>query len=109
MTNAALDFSELEFTSEAELQYFSEAVLGEEIRNFLNSTTGKYLHGRAINMKEEAKEQLLKHSPDTEYGRRKIQRLQRNAEMAEMFMRWCAEGIHQGNEAYHQLQVAREQ
>ena len=37
----------VEFVNEQERQYFAEAVLGEEVRQFLQSDVGRYLHGRA--------------------------------------------------------------
>ena len=40
--------SSIEFVNEQERAYFAEAVLGEEVRQFVASDVGRYLHGRAV-------------------------------------------------------------
>ena len=41
------DYSTVEFINDQEREYFAEAHLGEQVRSFLVSPAGRYLHGRA--------------------------------------------------------------
>lgn len=101
------DFSDLEFTSEDEFRYFQTAMLGEQFRTFLTSQVGRMLHTRAIKEVEEAKLELLQCDPTTDDGVREILRLQRKADIADSFMRWCADAISDGEEAYAQMEEIR--
>jgi hypothetical protein len=106
-----INFDDIDFTSEAEREYFQEALLGERVYEFLNSEVGRYLHGRAKQEREEAKEQLivLGCKLDSTYGRRKIKQYSDMAENADNFMRWCADAITSADEATKMLRVVREE
>lgn len=96
-----------DFLDESERLYFAQAHLGVEVTQFLSSNVGRYLHGRAIQEYEQAKEDLLKCNVRTLFGRRKALKIQQKAETAQMFMRWCAEAIMDGRNAEQELENYR--
>lgn len=97
----------LQFVDERERLYFAQAHLGIEVHQFLGSNVGKLLHGRAIQEYEQAKEDLLKCNLGNWFGRRKAQKLQQQAAIADRFMRWCAEAIMDGHAAEQELEEYR--
>jgi len=97
------DLQNIEFISPQEREYFARAHLGEEAIQFLNSNIGKYLHGCAKQEVDTLRDALEECNPDSIFGRRKIRRLQRKAEVARYFMQWCAEVINDGEFAFQQL------
>jgi len=98
----------IEFISPQEREYFARAHLGEEAIQFLNSNIGKYLHGCAKQEVELLRDALEQHNPDSIFGRRKIRKLQKKAEVARYFMQWCAEVINDGEHAFQQLKQDEE-
>lgn len=98
----------LQFVDDREKQYFAEAQLGLQVRDFLASPAGRYLHGRAKLELEEVKEELLKLNPYSLFGRRAFKRLKERQAHAENFMRWCAEAITEGVQAERKLEEYRE-
>jgi len=92
------------FETEQEHVFFAEAKLGIDVEKFLKSDVGRLLHGRARLELEEAKTALLECNPNTLFGRRKIKKLQNQAQLASWFMNWCAEAITDGRNAEIQLQ-----
>lgn len=107
MSAKADNVIEYDFLNEQERLYFAEARLGIEVEKFLKSDVGRYLHGRARQEYEEAKELMLECNPSTLLGRRKIRKLQNKAQTAARFMQWCAEGIANGRGAEVQLEDYR--
>lgn len=97
----------IEFVSEQEQQFFAEAMLGDEVRDFLNSTTGRFLHGRAKIVRDKCVSELFELDPYTPEGKREFEKLKREASIAEYFMQWCAEAIINGNNAESQLSEYR--
>lgn len=85
-------------------ELLARARLGEQVRAFLTSPVGRYLHGRLKIDYEESKEQLLQCSLFTPWGRRKAQRLQRRGEMAQQTMSYLAEAILDGDAALTELE-----
>lgn len=94
----------LEFVDEREKRHFATAQLGEQVRDFLGGPTGRYLHGRAKQQYEECKELAIGCNPHSLFGRRKLARLQKDAEIARLFMSWCADAITEGEYSYSALQ-----
>ena len=94
----------LEFVDEQERSHFAKAQLGEQIRDFLASPAGRYLHGRAKILLRESQELALECNPDSLFGRRKLRRVQQDAAVARMFMTWCAEAITEGEMSFRELQ-----
>lgn len=92
------------FEGDHEQMLFAEATLGLEVESFLNSKTGRWLHGRAKLELEEIKSELLNANPNTFFGRRKIKKLQNRAQLAQWFMDWCTEAIVSGRNAEIQLE-----
>lgn len=99
--------SQLEFVDRTEQEYFAQAKLGEDVREFIVSPVGRYLHGCAKQEVERYRDALEQCNPDSIYGRRKIRRLQKKADAARFFMTWCAEAIQIGDMAYQQLEEYR--
>lgn len=107
----AVKYEGVEFVDETERELFARAELGEQVRAFLTSDVGRYLHGRSKNMLEQAKEDML--AVDTERwwglpGRRRMRKLQQQAELARTFMKFCADAIIDGNHAAVELKEYRE-
>ena len=94
----------MKFADEKERELYAAATLGEDARNFLASSVGKYLHGRAVNDLEQAKEDLLKVDPDSFWGRRKFRKIQQRAEIAQKFIGYLVDAIQDGDMAYQELQ-----
>jgi hypothetical protein len=94
----------LAFVDEQERMHFAKAQLGEQVRDFLASPAGRYLHGRAKQLLDECQANALDCNADSFFGRRKLKRYQRDAEVAKMFMSWCAEAIVEGEMSFRELQ-----
>lgn len=101
-----------QFIDEQERTYFAQARLGDDIRSWLNSDVGKFLHGCAKLELNTVRDELEKISPEMlwmrPFTRRKLKRLQLRAEAARLFMRWCAEAMSEGDFAFRQLETYRE-
>lgn len=100
---------EIDFIDEHERQYFEEARLGQDVRQFLNSRPGRYLHGRAKLVLQEAKESAIEVDLEEEGAKEKLRKLQQDARFAREFMRWCADAIENGEAAETQLDSYRDQ
>ncbi len=97
----------IEFVDEGERLHFAHAHLGNNVRTFLASQVGRYLHGRAKLELEEARDAILDCNPNSFLGRRKINKIQRQAESAKLFIRWCTDAITEGNFAEQELESYR--
>ncbi len=97
------DMSGIEFVDEGERLHFAHAHLGNNVRTFLASAVGRYLHGRAKLELEEARDAILDCNPNSFFGRRKINKIQRQADGARNFIRWCTDAITEGNFAEQEL------
>lgn len=91
--------SHLSFVDEQEKQYFAEAVVGQEMLDFLNSTTGQFLHGCAKQVKQECVAKMFELDPYSAKGKKEHERIKREAWCAQHFMKWCAEAIQTGRDA----------
>lgn len=100
------DLSNIEFTDDNERMYFAKAKLGDDVLTFLNTPVGRYLHGCAKQELELLREEMEGIDPDGRlsfFSRRKLRRLQKKAQAARYFMRWCTEAIMEGEHAFRQL------
>jgi hypothetical protein len=93
----------IEFIDETERQAFARARLGSDVVDFLHSSSGRYLHGRAKLQIEQAREDALNCNPYTPWGRRKWKKIQHDAAVARAFVQWCADAIVDGNHAEQEL------
>lgn len=98
----------IEFINEQERQYFAEAVLGEDIRSFLVSTVGRFLHGRAKAVYDKCVDEVFALDPYTAEGKRERARLMADAWAAKHFMQWCSEAMQGGDIAATQLESYRD-
>ena len=103
------DPTQLEFVNEQEQQYFAEAVLGEEARQFLQSSVGRYLHGCAKQEYDQCRDKMWDLDPYTPEGKREFLQLKRQAQAAAFFLRWCVEAIQRGDQAATMLETYREE
>lgn len=94
----------LEFVDAREREHFAKAQLGEQIRAFLTSPAGRFLHGRAKLQLQEAQVQALDCNLDSFFGRRKLKRLQKEGGIATAFMSWCADALQEAELSYRELQ-----
>lgn len=106
--NEAFDYSTVHFVSEQEREYFAEAHLGEQVRSFLVSSAGRYLHGRAKQTINDCKDELATIDPTEKGGIAKWKAIKQNMSNAESFMSWCADAIVNGDNAAKQLEEYRE-
>lgn len=103
-----LGVGRVEFINDQEKQYFAEAMVGEDVQSFLNSTAGIYLHGRAKQVYERCREEIFEIDPYTPEGKKEHERIRREAWCAQQFLRWCAEAIMDGRNAATQLESYRD-
>ena len=104
----AADPTQLQFINEAERQYFAEAVIGEDIQQFLMSTTGQFLHGCAKSEYDRCRDQMFDTDPYTMEGKKEYLRLKAEAWAASHFMQWCVDAVLRGREAEGMLKSIRE-
>ena len=100
--------SHIEFVNDQERQYFAEAMVGEEVNGFLNTTIGIYLHGRAKQVYNACIKEMFDLDPYSPEGKKTYSRLKRDAWCAEHFMQWCADAIIEGQQAATQLETYRD-
>ena len=93
------DPTQLEFINDTEAQYFAEAVIGEEVRQFLTSTIGRYLHGCAKSEYDQCRDKMFDLDPYSAEGKREYLKLKAKAWSASHFMQWCVEAMQKGSEA----------
>ena len=105
----AADPTQLNFINDAERQYFAEAVIGEEVRQFLVSSVGQFLHGCAKAEYDRCRDKMFDLDPYTQEGKKEYMNLKADAWAAAHFMQWCAEAIQNGNVAGTMLEQIGEQ
>ena len=103
------DPTQLEFINDSEEQYFAEAVIGEEVRQFLSSSVGRFLHGCAKAQYDKCRDKIFDIDLYTAEGKREYEKLKMDAWAASHFMQWCVQAMQQGNEAETMLNEIREQ
>ena len=106
----AEQYEGIDFVDENERVIFARAALGEKVRDFLASDVGRLLHHRCKIQLEQAKTDML--TVDTERwwgipGRRRMQKLQQQAQLAQMFMKFLGDAIVDGNNATVELDEYR--
>lgn len=104
--------AEPEFIDTKERELFARASLSQNVRDFLESDTGRYLHGRARAEIERCQVEALRCDPGWGWfrwsaGRRKLLQLRHEAGVAQKFVLWCAEAIVDGENAYTELKEYR--
>ena len=102
------DYSNVHFVSDQEREYFAEAHLGEQVREFLQSPVGRYLHGRAKADIDEGKDKLADIDPRTSEGIAEWKQVKQDMANAEAFMRYLADAINHGDMAAQLLEEYRE-
>lgn len=105
----AADPTQLRFINDAERQYFAEAVIGEEMRQFLVSSVGQFLHGCAKSEYDRCRDRMFDLDPYTQEGKKEYMNLKADAWAASHFMQWCGEAIQNGNTAGTMLEQIGEQ
>ena len=100
--------SGIRFINDQERQYFAEAMVGEEVTSFLNSTSGQYLHGRAKKVYNQCVQDMFEINPYTAEGKKEHDRIKRDAWCALHFMEWCSDAIIEGKQAAVQLETYRD-
>ena len=100
--------SSIEFVNEQEREYFAEAVIGEEVRQFLLSSVGQYLHGCARQEYDLCRDKMFNIDPYMPEGKQEFLKLKREAAAAGFFMRWCVEAMSRGDQATTMLENYRE-
>lgn len=103
-----LKIGRVEFINDQEKQYFAEAMVGEDVQSFLNSTAGIFLHGRAKQVFNKCQKEMFENDPYTPEGKKAYERIKRDAWCAEHFLKWCAEAIMDGRNAATQIESYRD-
>lgn len=106
--------AEIEFIDAKERELFARASLAQDVRDFLESNTGRYLHGRARAELERCQVEALECDPGFGVfrwgrGRRKLLALRQDAAVARRFIQWCAEALMDGDVAYQELKEHRKE
>lgn len=98
----------VEFADEQERALFGEAVLGEDVREFLRThPVGRYLHHRAKLAIQQAQIDALEVDPDGWSwfrSRNKLRQIRQRAAVARAFVGWLSEAIMNGDSAAAQLE-----
>ena len=102
------DPTQLEFINDAEEQYFAEAVIGVEMKGFLLSSAGKFLHGCAKAEYDLCRDKMFDLDPYTPEGKREYLKLKAQAWAASHFLQWFVESMQRGEEAEVMLNAIRE-
>ena len=100
---------DIRFINDQERLYFAEAVIGEEVRAFLVSEVGRYLHGCAKSEYDRCRDEMFDNNPYTPEGKRKHEQLKADAWAAQHFMQWCVEAMQNGDNAGKMLEQMREE
>jgi len=100
--------SNVRFKDQKEKDLFDEAMLGQEVREFLNGTTGQFLHERAKLERMEVADEISELDPYTPEGKRRFEKLKFRKMCADNFMKWCIEAITNGQNAEVQLDQYRD-
>lgn len=103
------DPTQLEFINDQEREFFAEAVLGEEVRQFLASSTGRYLHGCAKQEYDRCRDEMFDIDPYTPEGKREYLKLKADAAAATHFLQWCVEAVTRGGQSATMLENYREE
>jgi hypothetical protein len=93
-----------QFLNKVEEELYAEVLLGDEAISFLNSDLGRVLRGYAIQEVEEAKTALL---TCPWWNKRKLQRLQFRAAVANQFLGFIQEALIRGRVAESNLKAMR--
>ena len=99
--------NKLAFVDDRERWLFAKVQLGEQIREFLNTPVGKYLHERARMERDECMEKAIMCDADWLFGRKKLKKLQRRSDAVQNFMAWLADGLIEAEHAEHELSEYR--
>ena len=99
----------IEFADKQEREQYTEVIVGEDVRNFLNSTTGEFLKGRAEQVKEKCVKEMFDLDPYTPEGKKEHSRIKQEAWCANHFLLWCIDAILEGNQSETLLSQYREQ
>lgn len=97
----------LTFADDRERTLFAKAQLGVQIREFLMSPTGRYLHGRAQQQISECKSEAVECNADNFLGRRKLNRIQKRHDVAQNFISWLADALVESDHATHEFENYR--
>lgn len=100
---------DIRFINDQERTYFAEAVIGEEIRSFLVSEAGRYLHGCAKQEFERCRAEMFDFDPYTPEGKKRYESLKAAAWAAQHFMQWCVEAMQAGDNAGTMLEQMQEE
>jgi len=102
----------IHFEDDREREIFARAALGQQVRDFLESPVGRYLHGRCRNEIEQCEVDALEALTASDLpligrilGRRKMRKIVQRAEIAKNFMRYLADAITDGEQAEKELDV----
>jgi len=102
---------QIEFQDDKERELFGEAVLAEDVRDFLRThPVGQYLHHRAKLEIQQAEADALQVDPDSWplfRGRNKLREIRQRAAVARAFINWLSEAILNGDAAASQLEETR--
>jgi hypothetical protein len=98
------------FADELERELFARAKLGEQVRAFLETPVGRYLHGRARTEMQQCEVDALEALMEFDIplwgrviGRRKLRKIRQRSESAKNFVRWLADAIIDGDHASKEL------
>lgn len=100
---------DIRFVNRQEQEYFAEAVVGEDVRQFLTSQAGQFLHGCAKAEYDRCRDEMFLLDPYTQEGKKMYQQLKADAWAASHFMQWCAEAMQNGDNAATMLERLNEE
>jgi uncharacterized protein (DUF2252 family) len=97
----------LQFADQRERELFAKAQLGEQIREWLVTPTGRYVHARAQQEIAQCKTEALECNADNFFGRRKLRKIQARGAAAKNVIAWLADALVEAQHAQHELENYR--
>lgn len=98
----------VEFADEREEQLVRIAVQGQDARDFLESSVGRFVVGSAVQDQKEIEERLATINPNTTWRRRKIEELQSEHAAITRAVSWLCEAVQLGLVAERELNQPEE-
>ena len=101
----------IDFVDEREHELYVTAKLGEDVRAFLRTPVGSYIHERAKIQIKQAETDALEVDPDSWSwfrSRNKLRQIRHRAAVARSVYDWLADAILEGDVAAEELEKYRE-
>jgi len=98
----------VEFEDQREETLVRQAVIGQDVHDWLSSDVGRWVIGAALQDQAVIEEKLISIRPNTPWRRRKITELQQQHEAIGLAVGWLSESVKLGMAAVRELKAPDE-